>query len=85
MAQDSLCETLCELGFKVAEKKQIPPSTCVKFLGIIVNTEDMTLSVGQDKLERVTKEIHSIQGVHKCKRKRLEQLAETVKVLLGWT
>ena len=47
----------------------------MKYLGIIVNTVDMTLSVGADKLDRVTIEVQDIQGAKRCKRKRLEQLA----------
>ena len=75
VAQDNLCDALRGLGFAVADKKQIHPSTSVTYLGIIIDTDKMTLSVGEEKMERVFKEIRELQGVTRCKRKKLEQLA----------
>ena len=74
-AQNALGEVLRRLGFKVAVKKLILPSTSVKYLGIIIDTISMTLSVGEDKYQRVQNEVADIQGASKCKRKKLEQLA----------
>ena len=75
MAQQALCGNLERLGFIVKQQKQVLPATMVKFLGIMVNTADMTLSVGADKLGRVRDGTELIQGKDKCKRKSLEQLA----------
>ena len=35
----------------------------------------MTLSVGEDKLSRVMREVQELQSVTKCSRKKLEKLA----------
>ena len=41
---------LNELGLTVREKKLVPPNTKVVCLGILVNTEDCSISIPQEKL-----------------------------------
>ena len=41
---------LQELGFTISEKKLVPPSTNLVCLGILVNTEDCSISIPQEKL-----------------------------------
>ena len=74
-SQDNLCGELECLGFVVKKEKQIKPATCVKYLGILVDTNTMTLSVGDEKLSRVKVGVAAVQVASTCKRKKLEQLA----------
>ena len=73
--QDKLHTVLVDLGFKVSEKKEIKPSQEVKYLGIIVNTLDMTLSIGPDKLSRVQECVADLLDKRWCSRKKVEQAA----------
>ena len=74
LAQLKLETVLTDLGFKVAVKKSVPPSQEVKYLGIIVNTLDMSLSIGEDKLERVQLCVSDLMDKKWCSRKNLEQV-----------
>ena len=74
-AQDKLHQVLSHLGFVIAEKKVITPSQEVKYLGIIINTLDMTLSVGEDKRQRVHDQVSELINKRWCSRKTLDQVA----------
>ena len=52
-----LHDMLMNLGFEVATKKCTPPSKIFKYLGILVDTESLTLSIDDDKLARVKREV----------------------------
>ena len=72
--QQKLHTVLVDLGFKVSEKKEIAPSTEVKYLGIIVNTLDMSLSIGHDKLSRAQECVKDLLNRKWCSRRKLEQI-----------
>ena len=74
-AQKALIAMLGYLGFIVAWKKVCSPTREIKFLGIIIDTVNMTLSIGDDKLERVKAAVLYFEGRRWCSRKRLEKLA----------
>ena len=73
-AQRKTTELLRYLGFYVSWKKVTAPSTKVQYLGIIINTVDMTLSIPDGKLA----ELRDLLGRHRKSRtiskKDLERL-----------
>ena len=48
-----LKELLPELGLTISDHKTIEPSTEVNCLGILVNTSEFTVSIPQEKLEKI--------------------------------
>ena len=74
-SQDALHLVLQSLGFKIASKKVTLPSQVVKFLGIIIDSVHLTLSIGEDKLERVLKCVRDLKDKRWCSYKLLEQTA----------
>ena len=50
---DALSSLLERLGFEISHNKLVKPSTCVNCLGILVNTENFTLSVPPKKLQEI--------------------------------
>ena len=74
-AQDTLHSVLRNLGFIISEKKVSKPNQVTKYLGIIIDSINMTLSIGDDKLERVINCVNFLRGKSWCSRKLLEQTA----------
>ena len=74
-AQQNLHIVLTRLGFKIATKKVSPPAQVLTYLGIVINTMEMTLSLGEDKLERVISCVTALKNKKWCARKLLEQTA----------
>ena len=52
-AFDRLTALLQELGFTISQHRNVYPSTSAICLGILVNTEDFTMSVPSDKLKKI--------------------------------
>ena len=50
---DALSALLNHLGFEISYNKLVKPATCVNCLGILVNTENFTLSIPDDKLHEI--------------------------------
>ena len=48
----TVLRVFAELGVELAKEKLSKPSTKIEFLGIIIDTEEMTMSLPPDKLER---------------------------------
>ena len=74
-SQEILHRVLCNFGFEVALSKCTSPSTVFKYLGIIVDTVEFTLSIGEDKLARVKNSVSTLLGMSRCKRDHLEEVA----------
>ena len=49
----TLKKVLLNLGFELSEKKLVPPSTKVSCLGIIFDTTNFTMSIPEDKLQKI--------------------------------
>ena len=85
--QSVLHRVLCNFGFKVATKKVTKSSPVFKYLGIIVDSIKMTVSIDKDKLCRVRTEVLALLDKKVCKRKTLEEvsglLAHCAKVVKG--
>ena len=59
---DALRSLLVHLGFEISYNKLVNPATCVNCLGILVNTENFTLSIPDEKLAGVAE--HTAQSVN---------------------
>ena len=73
--QQHLIAALRMLGFAISFKKLSSPSTSTRFLGIIIDSVKMNLSLPRDKLEKLLVDIHKTLSGRKVDRKQLEQLA----------
>ena len=66
---------LCgELGVPVAEEKTVGPATCLTFLGIEVDTEQLELRLLVEKLQRVKQSVKEWFGCKAARQRELESL-----------
>ena len=57
---------MCEqFGVPMAEEKTIGPTSVLTFLGLEINTNHMTVSIPQDKLQRLYDELSSLLACKK--------------------
>ena len=66
---------LCsKLGFPIADHKVEGPSSCLPFLGILIDTQKFILQLPQDKVERLKSLIHQWEGRRSCTKRDLLSL-----------
>lgn len=75
IGQDSIISFLETLGFKVNYKKVIPPSHSPRFLGIILDLENMMFKLPEDKLCKTASAVDAILEKSQVSHKKLERLA----------
>ena len=63
-----------ELGLPEAAHKTQPPNTRVKWLGIIINTADMTISIPENKIKQTLAEIERIRSKRSITIKTLQSI-----------
>ena len=63
-----------ELGIPVAIHKCTGPTTCLIFLGILIDTVKMEISLSEEKLEQLKKLLTAWKGRKGCTRRELESL-----------
>ena len=73
-AQSTLINLLGDLGFYVSWKKCSSLSTSVRYLGIIINSIEMSLSLPEDKLSKLHTELEFFQGRTRATKKQLQRL-----------
>lgn len=67
--------TACDMsGLPVNFKKVHGPTTCIEFLGIMINTETMTLSMSAERLDNVKKELSFWRGKNQGTKRQLLSL-----------
>ena len=71
---DALSSLLELLGFEISQNKLIKPSTCVNCLGILVNTENFTLSVPPQKLQEILLMCQTWHRKTACTKHQLQSL-----------
>ena len=71
---DALSALLNHLGFEISYNKLVKPATCVNCLGILVNTENFTLSIPDDKLHEIQSKYTSWCGRTRCTKHELQSL-----------
>ena len=68
-------EALCrELGVATKEEKRTPPTTCITFLGVVIDTTEQTISLPQDKLESLLQELQQFSTLERCTKRALLSL-----------
>lgn len=68
-------ELLISLGFIVNEEKSVlVPSQSCKFLGMIINSSNMTLSLPNEKRIRIHSELEEFTKLNRCKIRKYAQL-----------
>ena len=72
VSQAKLIRILRRMGFSISWKKLESPSRCVKFLGILVDSVTMSLSLPMSKVEKLMSEINNLQSKGFAKKKDLE-------------
>ena len=73
--QGRLIEALRFMCFNISFKKLSSPAQSAKFLGIIINSQLMNLSLPLEKLEKLQERVGEIGGKNKVSKKELEKLA----------
>ena len=74
-SQNILQRMCVNLGFRVEETKSTAPAQIFKYLGIVINSVEMTVSVDEDKLKRVQREVTYFLDKTSCRRDQLEEVA----------
>ena len=69
-----LQELLTELGLDISTHKNVSPSTKVTCLGVLVDTENFTVSVPPEKLEEIKNLCRSWDKKSKCTKNQLQSL-----------
>ena len=67
----SVCK---DLGVPLASEKQADLSTCIEFLGIIIDTVKQELQLPMDKLDRVLRAVQQWHAHESCAKRELEYL-----------
>lgn len=68
-------QLLLSLGLKINyEKSNFTPSTCCKFLGYIINSKSMTITLPVDKQKHIKSELIKFMKLKHCKIRKFAQL-----------
>ena len=85
--QSVIMAILRRLGFHISFSKLVSPSTSARFLGIIIDTVSLEMSLPQDKLDKLVAILRHFKGRRKATRRDLERLggllAHCSKVIRG--
>lgn len=74
-AFDTLYNLLCDLGFSISNRKVVPPTQRLTFLGVQLDTTDCTMTLPKDKLKECHNVILSFQNKSRVTKKQLQKLA----------
>ena len=75
LAFATLSKLLLDLGFRLSEHKVTPPTQCLPFLGIEINTNKCTLKVPSRKLQDIKSSITTFLHKRSASKRQLQQLA----------
>ena len=70
-----------ELGIPIANEKTIPPTTCLPFLGIIIDSSDLTMCVPEDKKSELMDLLDKWKGIRKCTKTELLSFTGKLSVI----
>ena len=79
-ALHALINLVRRLGFQISWKKVTGPTQKIRFLGIDLDTRDSTLSLGDEKLQKIEQSLHQFYSKKRATKQQLQQLAG----LLNW-
>ena len=72
---ECLLQLLNNLGFEINQKKAVPPTQQLVFLGILIDTISQTLSLPEDKLVKLRSVVKEFLQRHKSSKRQLQSLA----------
>ena len=75
LAYDTLCSLLLELGFAISPGKLVPPCQKLTFLGVVIDTSTLSLSLPQSKLCDLQTLLISFRFKVRASKRQLQQLA----------
>ena len=73
-AQLFLHQSLRNLGFYIAYPEVVSPSTKVTYLGVVIDWVNMQLSLPQEKLDKLQKELEFFSGRRRATKKQIQRL-----------
>lgn len=86
-AQSNLISILRSLGFHVAWNKCMSPSQILTYLGVTFNSNEMSVSLPENKMEKLHREIKFFLGKNRATKRQIQQLcgilAHCSKVIKG--
>ena len=86
-AQMALIGLLGDLGFLISWKKCSTPSTCVRYLGILLDSVEMSLCLPQDKMIKLHRELEFFRHKSRATKNQIQHLcgiiAHCAKVVRG--
>ena len=71
---ESLFDLMEKLGLTISDKKLVPPSTKVVCPGVLINTEDDTVSIPPDKLHHINDTVNEWRNKKTCTKRQLQSL-----------
>ena len=71
---DYLTSLMHELGLTISDKKLVPPSTKVICLGVLIDTENGTISIPEDKLAQIQATVSEWLSRHTCIKHQLQSI-----------
>ena len=71
----TLGQILNDMGLKEAAEKATPPSTCMTFLGLEVNTISMTITIPSNKMIEINIELDKWLEARKMTKRKVQRLA----------
>ena len=74
-AYDTLCQLLQDLGFTLSAHKLVPPCQRLVFLGIVLDSLALTLSIPQNKLSEIKDKVKSFLCRQRATKRQLQSLA----------
>ena len=74
-AYDTLLQLLKDLGFQISARKLVPPTQCLTFLGVQLDTVRQEMSLPEAKLEELQALISQFAKKHRVNKKQLQRLA----------
>ena len=72
---NTLSTLLCDLGFQLSQHKLVPPCQSLVFLGVLIDTVTLTVSLPEDKLIQLKGEIKIFLSKTWSSKRQLQQLA----------
>lgn len=86
-AQQTLIGILRSLGFHIVSKKCVSPSQKIDYLGVTLDTNEMSVSIPPGKMEKLHSELEFFQGKKRATLKQIQRLcgilAHCSKVIKG--
>lgn len=71
----TLIRLLRELGFNISWKKVVGPTQRITFLGVDIDTQACTLSLGNDKIQQLRQKLQQFQRKQRASKQQLQSLA----------